>query len=472
MINHFWDLFVVFVYMAIVIIIAFYQGKSKRENQDDAKEQYLAGKSLSFWESICSIIATETSALTFLGIPAIAYKGNFSFLQIYMGAIFGRFFIAKFLLPRLYNKELTAYSSLTKGNGRKTMASVFIMSKVLSVGVRLYSGSILIALFFGLSPYVAVVITLALTFFYTLVGGLKAVVKTDMMQLALFVFGGLIAHYMIPQTAGLTWFDMMKEAFISGKFSLSMNHSYHGYFIGIIAGFLFDIATHGTDQDFMQRLLASKSLKSAQRAIFFSSFASIGVALIFLGVGALLWSYSEFVQFPTHLEADKTFAYFITHFFPTGVKGLMLAGILAATMSTVDSTINAICACLHSDIFPRRKKKLRFYLKRDTIITSLLLLVVAIVASHSTGILKLGLTVQSWTAGPMLAFFTSFLWFKKDSSHLNINVKLFIIFIGAILGVGFNTFILKQTWHWNTYWGFTMGMMMNFLLIRFFRRRE
>ena len=195
MINNIWDLVVVFVYLAIILAIAFSQGKTKRKNRDDAKEQYLAGKSLTFWESISSIIATETSALTFLGIPAIALSGNFSFIQIYIGAIFGRLFIAKVLLPQLYDKGLTAYSSITKSKSRRFMASIFVISKILSVGVRLYSGSILIAIFFGLSPYIAVTITLALTFFYTLFGGLKAVVRTDMVQMGLFILGGIIAHY-------------------------------------------------------------------------------------------------------------------------------------------------------------------------------------------------------------------------------------------------------------------------------------
>ena len=112
----------------------------------------------------------------------------------------------------------------------------------------------------------------------------------------------------------------MSQAMHAGKFSISMDGSPWGYVIGIIAGFLFDIATHGTDQDFMQRLLANKSLKSAQRAIFFSSFASICTALIFLGVGALLWSYSQTFAFPAEITPDKSFAYFITEFFPTGLK--------------------------------------------------------------------------------------------------------------------------------------------------------
>lgn len=469
MINNFWDLLVVFIYLSFVLCIAFYYGKQKRGHRNDLKEQYLAGGTLSFWESLSSILATETSALTFLGIPSVALSGNFSFLQIYIGAIFGRFFIAKFLLPHLYHKQLTAYSSLTSNRSKSFMASIFIISKILSVGVRLYSGSILLALFFGLSPIMAVIITLALTFFYTLFGGLKAVVRTDMVQMALFLTGGIVAHFLIPSVADQTWSHLISEAFANGKLSLTMNSgSYWGYFIGVIAGFLFDIATHGTDQDFMQRLLASKTLRQAQLSIFFSAFASIMTASIFLGVGALMWSYSQTNPFPAHITPDKSFAYFITEFFPVGFKGLMLAGILAATMSTVDSTVNAICACLHCDIFTTRKKALHFYVFRDTLFVSLILLVIAILASKSQQILSLGLTVQSWSAGAMLCFFSAFLWFKRSPSPK----ILFFMLIASISGVAINTFVLKGTWHWNTYWGFGLGSLFYISYLLFTKKQN
>ena len=452
---HIIDLVVVFVYLGFIISIALLAGSRKRKHKNDANEQYLAGKSLSFWESICSIIATETSALTFLGIPAIALTGNFSFIQIYIGAIFGRYFIAKVFLPKLYNKKLTAYSSLTSGPSQIVMASIFVISKLLSVGVRLYSGSILIAIFFGLSTYTAILITLALTFIYTLFGGLKAVVRTDMVQMGLFIIGGIVAHYMIPHIAGIEWSELIYLAYKSGKTSIQIADSPWGYITGMIAGFLFDIATHGTDHDFMQRLLAGRELKSAQSAIFFSSFASITTGLIFLGVGALLWSYSQTIPFPENLKADQVFAHFITEYFPVGLKGLMLAGILAATMSTVDSTINALCACLHSDIFHNRKKSLQYYLKRDTIIASLALLIVAIIASSSDGILKLGLTIQSWTAGPMLAFFLGHILLKLKPSLLS----SFSTLLFGLVGVSINMLVLDWSWHWNTYWGVAFGLV-------------
>lgn len=449
------DLVVIFVYLAFVITIAIIAGGKKRKHRNNAKEQYLAGKSLTFWESISSIIATETSALTFLGIPAIALSGNFSFIQIYIGAIFGRLVIARLILPILYDKELTAYSSLSSGVSKKVMASIFVMSKILSVGVRLYSGSILIAIFFGLSPYTAVVFTLTLTFFYTLFGGLKAVVRTDIVQMGLFITGGIVAHFLIPDIADRTWLEMIYQAFDAGKLSIQIGDSPWGFVTGIIAGFLFDIATHGTDQDFMQRLLAGKNLKSAQRAIFFSSFASITTGLLFLGVGALLWSYTQVSPLPLGIGPDQSFAHFITEFFPPGFRGLMLAGILAATMSTVDSSINAICACLHSDIFTQRKKSLQFYLKRDTFLASLFLLVVAIIASSSSSVLKLGLTIQSWTAGPMLAFFIGHLYFKIKP---NLTSSLSTLIMGLV-GVAINTIFLENSWHWNTYWGVTLGLI-------------
>lgn len=458
------DLAVVFIYLAGIFYLAFRSGKfSIKEDSDNLiEQQYLAGKSLTFFESMSSIIATEVSALTFLGIPAFAYGADFSFIQIYIGALFGRLVIAKVFLPKVYDKGITIYTVMGKRgneNGQRATAIFYFINKILAVGVRLFSGSILVAEFFNLSIYTAVFIICVITFFYTLIGGLKAVVRTDIVQMGLFVLGGLVAHYLIPDVGGADWSEYIKIAYHNGKMSFFDFSNPWPFFTGVIGGILFDMATHGVDQDFAQRLTANKSMKTAQAAIITSTFLSIAVGFLFLSIGALLWSYYQ-THTPPGVPNDKLFAYFITQHFPAGMKGLMVAGVLAATMSTLDSTINALSACFYNDILHHKthdKKQIISFYKRDTLIITILLMIVAFIASTSDGLLILGLKITSWTAGSLLAlFFATVIW--PNFTKLRLDGKSVLLAYGVgILGVYINSNILEWAWQWNVYWGFILG---------------
>jgi SSS family solute:Na+ symporter len=460
------DLIIIGIYLFLIFIVALKSGKisGTYDSGDEVNNQYLAGQSLTFLESLCSIIATEVSALTFLGIPAIAFAKDYSFIQVYFGAILGRIIIAKVILPRVYGKGLTLYEIMAKGNGtvngQRFTSLMFFITKLFSIGVRLFSGSILVAAFFNLNIYFAVFIICVFTFFYTLIGGLKAVVRTDMMQMCLFVLGGLVAHYLIPDVSGNSWSNMMTLAFDSGKMDFISFSNPWPFIIGIFGGVLFDTATHGVDQDFIQRLMGNQSLKSAQRAIMVSVYLSITVAFIFLGVGSLLWAHYQVNPLPTDTGSDQLFAVFITSYFPAGLKGLMVAGILAATMSTLDSTINALCSCFYNDILPGRKKhSVSFYYKIDTLMITFLLMLVAFLASTSDGLLMLGLKIASWTSGPLLALFAGTKIFK-GRFHCRLDFKTVAgAYILGCSSVALNTFVLKWPWHANTYLGFSLAIV-------------
>jgi SSS family transporter len=404
-----------------------------------------------------------------LGIPAFAYGGDFSFIQIYMGALFGRILIAFLILPRIYDKGVTVYSVMAKRGdkgGQRSVASFYFLNKLLAVGVRLFSGSILVAQFFNLSIYLAVAIICIITFFYTLIGGLKAVVRTDMVQMFLFIIGGVAAHFIIPTIGETSWSEMMSLAYSSDKMSFFDFSNPWPFVTGIFGGILFDMATHGVDQDFVQRLTANKSMKTAQKAIITSTFVSIAVGLLFLSIGALLWSYYQAHPVPG-IPNDKLFAYFITEYFPSGLKGLMVAGVLAATMSTLDSTINALSASFYTDIANHKthnKEKISLFYKRDTLVITLLLMVVAFLASNSDGLLILGLKVTSWTAGSLLAlFFATVIWPNFSKLKLDITSVVGAYALGA-LGVYLNNNILEWAWQWNVYWGFIIATI--FLVLK------
>lgn len=471
------DTFVVAAYIALIFLLAWKVSKRKTNSVTTAEEQYLANKSLTFTESICSIIATEVSALTFLGIPAFAFNSDFNFVQIYFGAILGRLIVALVFLPRVYGKGLTLYEIMARqdpGGGRRLVALLYTCSKVLSVGVRLFSGSILVSQFMGVNIYVGLLATTFMTFLYTQIGGLKAVVRTDILQMALFIFGGVVAHALIPHIAGMPWSEMMNMAHAAGKTTIFHTEQPWSIFAGLAGGLLFDVSTHGVDQDFAQRLTASSSLRRGQLAIFFSSFISIFVGLLFLGVGALLWSFYQHHPFPPEVpSADHLFAHFIVSYFPVGLKGLMVAGVLAATMSTLDSTINALSATLYNDVLPKRGKyKFKTWLFIDNTAITVLLSIVAVIASKNDGLLLLGLKIQSWTAGALLGVFLTRIVFNAYFPYSFNKAAVAGAYLIGVGGVALNTLVWHGDWNWNTYLGCFGSMVFLWCFSHFSTRNE
>ncbi len=458
-------------YIVVVFGIAIKSGqemgenKAGRSDKEIAEEKYLASRSLTFFESLCSIIGTEVSALTFVGVPAYAFNKDFSFVQIYMGAIAARFVIATVFLPRVYNKGLTIYEVMAQDfglpSGQRAVGIFYSMSKIVSVGVRLFSGSIMLATFTNTSIVTALVAVTLMTLVYIQLGGLKAVARTDMFQMSLFIIGGALAHYLIPKVAGSTWGDMMSIAQASGKTTILNFSNPWPFVFGLMGGFLFDMSTHGVDQDFAQRLTANKTLRSGQMAIFFSSFLSISVGLLFLGVGALLWVYYQSHPLPPNLPgADYLFPHFIVTYFPVGMRGIMVAGVLAATMSVLDSTINALCATMYNDIAPNRdKKKTEMWGLIDSIILGFAILGIAILSSKFDGLLLLGLKAQSWTGGSLLALFMSKVVLKKWFNYRLDLVSVIGAYAIGMSGVFMNTRVLEWDWNLNVYWGFILSMI-------------
>lgn len=468
---------VIFIYLALIFGLAYISRRKESLSDcesDVATQQYLAGKSLTLWESMGSIIATEVSALTFIGIPAFAFSKDFSFIHLYFGAIFGRLIIAKVIVPKIYNQGLTLYGIMGKDNssenGVRLTSLIYVITKLLAVGVRLYAGSILVAEFFKVSIILALVIITTLTFFYTLIGGLKAVVRTDLLQAFLFVFGGITAHFLIPDVAKTSWIDLMQTASLAGKTWVFSLDRFQDFIFGFIGGVLFDMCTHGVDQDFTQRLMGAKSEKTAKTSIFLSSFFSIGVGLLFLSIGSLLFGFYQINPYPAAVKTDEIFAHFITNYFPSPLKGLMLAGVLAATMSTLDSTINALSSVLWGEIWTHRDhKKIKKYLKWDTLIISFLLLVIAVVASESSGILVLGLKIASWSGGALAAlFFSQLIWNRVTKSRLD-GATVLLSYLFNVGGVALNSFIIKGPWQLNVYFGMIFATLFLVLQGRLFK---
>lgn len=300
-------------------------------------------------------MATETSALTVISVPGIGARGDLTFLQLTFGYLVGRIVVAWWLLPGYFaGDQETAYQRLESrfGSGTRRLVSVvFMITRFLGDGVRIFAGAIPLALLTGWSVPTAIVAMGLVTLIYTWFGGLKAVVWADVVQLAVYVSGGLVALVIAAQLAGgfgpalSLAADAGKLRLIVANLDFTATYTLLG---GLIGGAMLSMASHGTDHLIVQRLLATRSLADAQRALVGSGVVVILQFLLFLMLGVMIWAAQ---LAPEGMHPDSLFPRFIVEQMPAGLAGLVVAGILAAAMSTISSSINALASSVTHDLY-------------------------------------------------------------------------------------------------------------------------
>ena len=358
------DLVVLVVYLAGTTLLGVWLGR----NQKNSTDYFVAGRNIPWWAVMFSIVAAETSALTFISVPGLAIIGDFGFLQVCMGYVLGRIVIAFVLLPRYFEGELvTAYALLETRFGpsaRRFTSVVFMATRGMADSVRVFASAIPIAIVIGpVLPrqYVmpaAILVLGVLTIIYTYQGGMRAVVWTELLQAGVYATGGLAAAYVVGQAVTGGWPAILASA--SSAHKLRIFDFYTGFdrphtvFAGIIGGAVLTMASHGADQTIVQRMLSARSLRDAQKAIIGSGVAVLVLMSLFLTVGVGLWMY-----YPgTTAAPDTIFPTFIFERMPHGFIGLLVASILAATMSTHSGAINSLAATTTHDIYvPLSKHK-------------------------------------------------------------------------------------------------------------------
>jgi SSS family transporter len=353
------DALVLVAYLVGVTLLGIWVGR----RQKDARDYFVADRAIPWWAVMFSIVATETSALTFISTPGLAYRTNLGFLQIVIGYLIGRIVVAYFLLPKYFEGEIvTAYALLERRFGlttRRFTSIIFMVTRALADSVRVFATAVPIAIVIGpvvtdqrLVMPAAVLILGVLTIIYTYRGGMKAVVWTEILQASVYLLGGFIALYLVGHLTTGGWSAILGAARPAGK--LKMIIPYFGLdqantlFAGLIGGAFLSMASHGTDQLIVQRLLSAKSLKDAQRAIIGSGIAVIAQFTLFLMIGVGLWHFFGNREFPT---PDYIFPTFIVQHMPHGLVGLLVAAIVAATMSTHSGAINSLAAATTHDIY-------------------------------------------------------------------------------------------------------------------------
>ena len=439
------DYGIVAVYLVGVVVYGFISSRK----QKTTKDYFLGGKEMKWWAVGLSIVASETSTLTFISIPGLAYRGNLQFMQLVFGYFVGRLLVTVIFIPAYYKGDIeTAYDFLGKrfGQGlRKLTSSVFIITRVLASGVRLFATAIPVHIITGYDYPTSIAIIGLFTLIYTYLGGLKAVVTMDVVQMFIYVGGAItsmiiVFHY-LPN--GLD--DVIKYATVNGTnkfeiFSVNPFTNFSEFFAtpytlvgALLGGTFLTMASHGTDQLLVQRLLGCKTKKESQKALMLDATVIVIQFAFFLFLGLCLYAFyhgiafNELVMKSTGLKlgsSDEIFPKFIIENLPAGVAGLVVAGIA----ETGDS------------------KKEMFWSRVFTLLWGVALTGGAMIFKDSKNpVVELGLSIASFTYGGLLGTFLLGVFFKKIRQ-----VGAAIGFICGILGMVFVIYYTKTAYTWYT----------------------
>ncbi len=461
------DIAIIVIYLVGVTLAGSWYGRKMKTSRD----YFLGGKELHWWLVGFSIVASETSTLTFISVPGLAYKGNMHFLQLAIGYFIGRLLVSFFMIPAYYKGEIeTAYDFLGKRFGtslRKFTSTVFIVTRVLASGVRLFATAIPVHLITGFDYATSIFIIGIFTLIYTYFGGLKAVVSMDVVQLFIYLIGALASMIIIINQLPNGWSDVIYYATKDGInkfeiFNLSLPNSFYEFITspytligGFIGGTFLTMASHGTDQLLVQRLLACKSKKESQKALMLDASFIVLQFAFFLILGLCLYAFYEAKPF-TELgltSSDEIFPKFIIESLPVGVSGLVVAGVLASAMGTLSSSISSLASSSFLDLFKQtnygksiNEKKEIFYSKLFTLFWGLVLIGGAMLFTNNKNpVVEIGLKIASFTYGGLLGTFFLGLFFPKTNQR-----DAFVGFISGLLMMVLVIYFTKIDFTWHT----------------------
>jgi SSS family transporter len=373
----------------VAIVIAYIVGTTLlgawfSRHQKNVTTYFVGDRNVSWWLVLVSIVATETSTVTFLSVPGLAYQpgGNLTFLQLAMGFIVGRIIIAAWLLPQYMRGELfSAYQVLkTKFNAtvQRTASGIFLITRTLVDGLRLCLTALLLQQFTGWNIYVSIIVLGVVTILYTYLGGMEAVIWTDLAQFVVYVAGAILSLILLIRMLPEGGYQLIESAQAAGKLQFfDFNADPSGVrtlWSGLIGGAFISMASHGADQNMVQRYLCARSLGQARAALVTSGFLIFAQFSLFLFIGLGLWCTHEAGLFSvTDARSDAIFGQFIVTHLPTGVIGLVTAAVLASAMASFSSSLNSAANAVVTDFYRplRPNHSEAFYLRLSKITTAL-----------------------------------------------------------------------------------------------------
>ena len=409
------DLAVIAAYLVAVT----WFGARFRQSQKSLKDYFLGGHSAPWWAISLSIVSAETSTLTIIGTPALAFAGDFGFLQIVFGYLLARIAIVTILLPHYFRGELfTAYELMERRFGpriRKVTSMTFLVTRSLAEGVRVFAVATVVSIILGTGEIASILLIIALTVFYTFEGGMTAVIWTDVAQMFMYVAGAILSLVIIFQHAPGGAAHALDQAAQFNKFHVFdfSSPATPGFFTkpytfwaGLIGGCFLTTASHGTDQLVVQRLLSARNEKESRLALLASWVVVFGLFCLFLLIGALLFVYYRENQLQAPVPLDRIYPKFVWEKLPVGAAGLVMAAILAAAMANLSAALNSLSSAAVVDFFGGRRDAQQMGLARwATVFWALVLVAIGMVARHWGSVLESGLSIASVTLGVLLGVF-------------------------------------------------------------------
>ncbi len=412
------DLAVVVAYLAGITLF----GAHFRRRQHNLRDYFLGGRRLPWWAITLSIVSAETSILTIVSTPGIAYSSNLNFLQLIFGYLVARVVVSFVLIPRYFKGEIfTAYQFIERRFGRalKTLtAGLFISTRALAEGVRVFAIAIVFEVIFKTGILFSVVVVSSLTVLYTLQGGFTAVIWTDVIQLSIYLTGTVVALALALHALPGGWIFVSQLASVSGRKLAIVNFSFNWhapylFWSGLIGGTFLCSASHGADQLIVQRLLAARNKRQSQAALLASGLVILFQFALFLVMGVVLFAYYH--RFPpgkAFARSDQIYPYFVVHSLPPGLAGLLTAAIIAAGMANLSAALNALSSSSMMDFYRSWRKRGEDE-ARDvrvsramTLFWGIALIVFALLAQRmKESVLVLALTIASFPYGSMLGVF-------------------------------------------------------------------
>ncbi len=468
------DGWVIVLYLLGIIGLGVWFGR----DQHTTRDYFLGSKNIPWWGIGLSIVAAETSALTIIGVPAMAYGGDLAFLQMIIGYVIARIILAVVMVPHYLKGEIySPYQLLETAFGptaRRTAGGFFLVSETLAAGVRVYVASIPVKLMLGdkiLSvgtgdPILgAILLFVLLSLLYTYIGGVKAVIWTDAVQFGLFLAGGIFTLCYVPTLIEGGWPAAMSQAAAAGKlhwfnsqFSFGMPFN---IWMGVIGGTFVVMSSHGAEQLIVQRVLACGTVSDGRKALVLSAVVIFPLFLIFLLCGALLWVFyqAHALQIPLPetrpgIKAnDFIFPIFMLTEVPHVLRGFLIVAILSAAMSSVSSALTSLASVSTMDFvkgFVRKDRSELFFLKfskYSTVFWAALLIGVAYVSREVVSVLNAAFTLRGLTSGAMLGGLLLALFGKRDRS----TPVVFGMFSALAVMLAINYFwSTKVAWPWYT----------------------
>lgn len=426
------DLGVILAYLIGITVFGARFGKG----QSTLKEYFLGGREAPWWAIAFSIVSAETSTLTVIGTPALAYAGDFGFLQVVFGYLLARILISAVFLPTYFRGEMfTAYEVMQRRFGvriRKLTAGLFLVLRALAEGVRVFAISIVISIILGTGEMSSIVLIVALTLFYTFEGGMTAVIWTDVVQMFLYVIGAVISLVVILGQIDGGWAEVARiggelNKFRIFDFGFELTPEFftrtYSFWAGVIGGCFLTTASHGTEQLMVQRLLSAKDEAQSRKALMASWVVIFIQFTMFLVIGVCLFVFYRQRGLAAPQPPDRIYPEFIWNYLPHGIAGLVIAAILAAAMSNLSAALNALASTTVMDFYKpmtggRRPEE--FYLrvaKLATLAWGAALFGIALVARNWGSVLQAGLSIASILYGSLLGVFLLGLLTKRTREN-------------------------------------------------------